>query len=410
MQQEIKKLTNDCLDYFNSNCYTQHRIDKYKSMWKNGLLPWMQEKNFTLYTADVGEEFIHSFITSGYVTAGKRDVIRSVHVLTDFMNLGCIRKKTFTPVEHPLNGEIGHQMQKLVKHLQSLRRSRITIKDYELYLNRFLTFLTHEHVLTVSAIHERHILKFVSTTENNKVNTVSCLRVLFRFWYEEKITEENYSELLNHYKWVKQEKVPSYYTASEVSIVEKSVDRSSGVGKRDYAMLLLASRLGFRASDIANLKFNNIDWEKNEIHLSQYKTGNPVILPLLCDVGNAIIDYLQHGRFQSDSGQVFLSARAPYRPTTRTMVSSALARPIQQSGIEIANRHHGPHSLRHSLASRLLENNVPIQVISETLGHSSTETTMDYLRIDISSLLKCSLPVPPVSDSFYMQRGGVFYE
>jgi site-specific recombinase XerD len=379
-------------------------------MWKSGIVSWMQERELTLYSAETGEEFIHSIIPSGYVTARQRDVIRSVHVLTDFMNLGNIKRKTFTRVEHPLDGEIGCQMQKLVEHLQSIRRSRVTINEYELYLNRFLVFLAGERIDTVSAIRERHILKFVSTTENNKVTIVSCLRVLFRFWHEQKITEDDYSELFNNYKWVKQEKVPSFYTASEVSMAEKSVDRSSGVGKRNYAMLLLASRLGLRASDIAGLKFSNIDWEQNEIRLTQYKTGNPIILPLLSDVGNAIIEYLKHGRFQSTSGQVFLSARAPYVPATKSVVCSALACIIMQSGIETGNRHHGPHALRHSLAGRLLENNEPIHVISETLGHAGTDTTMTYLRIDISSLLKCSLPVPPVPDSFYMQKGGIFYE
>ena len=410
MVQEITKLTDECLNYFQSKCYTQHRIDKYKSMWENGILFWMREKKLTLYSADIGKEFIHDFITEGYVTAGKRDVIRSVQVLTDFMNEGSIRRKTFTPVEHPLEGEIGRQMQRLVKHLHTLRRSPVTVKDYELYLNRFLTFLTREGVHTVSEIRERHILKFLSTTENNKINMASCLRVLFRFRYEQKVTEDDYSELLTNYKWVKQEKIPSFYSADEVSIIEKSAERSSGVGKRNYAMLLLASRLGLRASDIANLQFNNLDWEQNEIRLTRYKTDNPVILPLLSDVGNAIIDYLQHGRFRSDSSHVFLSARAPYVPATKSTVSAALSCIILQSEVETGNRRHGPHSLRHSLAGRLLDNNVPIHVISETLGHTGTETTMTYLRIDISSLLKCSLPVPPVFDSFYMQKGGVFYE
>jgi site-specific recombinase XerD len=379
-------------------------------MWKNGILSWMQEKKMTLYSADAGEEFIHGFITDGYVSARERDVIRSVHVLTDFMNEGCIRRKTFTPVEHPLKGEIGRQMQNLIEHLRSLRRSQITIHDYELYLSRFITFLEHERVYTVSAIREFHVLKFLSTTENNKINIASSLRVLFRFWYEQKIIEEDFSDLFNNYKWVRQEKIPSFYTASEVSTIEDSVERSSGVGKRNYAMLLLASRLGLRASDIANLKFNNLDWEQNEIHLTQYKTGNPVTLPLLSDVGNAIIVYLQHGRFKSDTPHVFLSARAPYVPATKSAVCAALSCIILQTEVETENRHHGPHSLRHSLAGRLLDNNVPIQVISETLGHTKTDTTMTYLRIDVTSLLKCSLPVPPVSDSFYTQKGGVFYE
>jgi len=410
MEQEIEKLTNDCLAYFNSHSYTQNRIDKYKSMWKNGILTYMQEKGLMTYTAAMGEEFILTFIRDGYVTAGKRDYIRSVNVLTDFMNLGYIRKRTFVPVEHSLHGEIGQKMQALIAHLQSLRRSRTTIYDYRLYLHRFLTFLEHEQVYTVLGIHERHILKFVSTMENNKVNIVSVLRVLFRFWYENHVIIERFDELLDNYKWVKQEKIPSYYTAAEIAIIERSAERSSGVGKRDYAMLLLASRLGLSASDIASLCFNNMDWDKNEINLTQYKTGKPVSLPLLSDVGNAIIDYLQHGRFRSDSQQVFLSARAPYIPINKTMVSSAIMRMIPLSGVSIENRHHEPHSLRHSLACRLMENSVPIHVISEALGHSRTDSTLSYLRIDLQSLLKCALAVLPVSDSFYTQKGGVFYE
>jgi len=461
MGQEIIGLINNCLDYFNRNCYTQNRIDGYKSMWKKGILTWMKKKGLPDYTADTGEEFIHSFIREGFVTTKERDYIRSVQALTDFMNLGYVRKRTYIPVKYPLDGEIGRQMQKLIAHLQSLRRSRITIKDYELYLNRFLTFLEHEQVYTVSAIKERHILKFVSTMENNKVNIVSSLRVLFRFWYEEHVIEERFHELLDKYKWVKHEKIPSYFTeaeismieksverssntgkrnyamlllasrlglrasdiaglkfnnidwfysASEISMIEKSVERNSDVGKRNYAMMLLASRLGLRASDIAGLKFNNIDWEKNEIALKQYKTGTPLTLPLLSDVGNALIDYLKNGRFHSDSQYVFLAACAPYVPVTNLAVCSAIRSIILKSGVSVKNRHHGPHALRHSLASRLLENNVSIHVISETLGHTKTDTTLSYLRIDLLSLLKCALPVPPVPDSFYMQKGGVFYE
>ena len=410
MEQDIKKLTNDCLDYFNSNCYTQNRIDKYKSMWKKGILTYMREKNLAVYTTEVGEDFINFFIKHGYVTAGERDFMRSVQVLSDYMNLGFIRKNSVTPVKHLLYGEIGKQMQNFVNHLQSLRRSHVTIKEYELYLNRFLNFLEREQVYTVSEIKECHILKFVSTMENNKINIVSSLRVLLRFWHEQDIIDEKLYDLLENYKWLKPEKIPSYYSASEVSIIEKSVDRKSGVGKRNYAMLLLASRLGLRASDISQLKFNNLDWGKNEIRFTQYKTGNLIILPLLSDVGNAIIDYLKHGRFESTSQQVFLSARAPYVAATRSMVCAAIRYVIEQSKISIGTRHHGSHSLRHSLASRLLENSVSINVISETLGHVSTETTMSYIRIDISSLMKCSLAVPLVSESFYMQKGGVFYE
>ena len=91
--------------------------------------------------------------------------------------------------------------------------------------------------------------------------------------------------------------------------IERSIDRGGSVGKRDYAMFLLASRLGLRASDIAKLKFADINWENNEITIIQYKTNKEIILPLLTDIGNAIIDYLQYGRPKSTSQQIFISSR-----------------------------------------------------------------------------------------------------
>ena len=88
-------------------------------------------------------------------------------------------------------------------------------------------------------------------------------------------------------------RLPSAYTQEEVRIVEKSVDRTSNIGTRNYAMLLLATRLGLRASDIARIEFSNIDWDKNLVRINQYKTKRLVELPLIKDVGEAIIEYLQ---------------------------------------------------------------------------------------------------------------------
>ena len=370
----------------------------------------MKEKNLSLYTLSLGQEYVTDCIPCDNLRHNDREKIRSIQVLDDYLNLGYIRKRTVVPVKHTLEGEIGLQMQKLITHLQSLRRSSVTIKDYELYLNRFLVFLNQSGVYTMNGISERHILEFLSMTENNKINVVSSLRVLFHFWFESHITDGNFEDILRSYKWVKHEKIPSFFTTDEVRAIEESVDRSSGVSKRNYAMLLLASRLGLRASDIASIKFSNIDWEKNEIKLSQLKTGNPISLPLLNDVGNAIIDYLKYGRFKSESQNVFISSRAPYVPATKSIVCSAIREVIYKSKVKIDGRHHGPHSLRHSLASCLLKNETPIHVISEALGHTKTDTTMTYLRIDLTSLLKCAITAPPVSDEFYTQKGGVFYE
>ena len=355
MKREIHQLIQDCLQFFSNNCYTQHRIDRYRSLWKYGILLYMQEENLCTYTPSLGQKYIEECVPCENVKPLDREKIRSIQVLDDWLNLGYIRKRRVTPVNHPLFGEIGVQMQKLIGHLQSLRRSSVTIKDYQLYLNSFLVYLNRSGIYTLKEITERHILVFVSATENNKVNVVSCLRVLFRYWFDNHLIETDFELVLKNYKWVKHEKVPSFFTIDEVRAIETSIDRSSGVGKRNYAMLLLASRLGLRASDIAFLKFSNIDWEKNEIRLVQHKTGNPLSLPLLNDVGSAIIDYLKYGRFKSESQQVFISSRAPYIPANKSIVCSAIREVITKSKVETDGRRHGPHSLRHSLACCLLK-------------------------------------------------------
>ncbi len=174
--------------------------------------------------------------------------------------------------------------------------------------------------------------------------------------------------------------------------------------------MLLASRLGLRASDIAALTFSNINWDTNTITLIMKKTCKIIELPLLTEVGNAIIDYLRHGRPKSDSKHIFLCAIAPYKEIVPFGICGAISQIIQRAPVDIKDRHHGGHSMRHSLAACMLSNGETIPTISEVLGHKKTQTTLTYLKIDLKSLLECSLPVPSVTESFYMQKGGVFYE
>ncbi|GAH80533.1 unnamed protein product, partial [marine sediment metagenome] len=111
-----------------------------------------------------------------------------------------------------------------------------------------------------------------------------------------------------------------------------SVERSSSVGKRDYTIILLAARLGLRSSDIANLKFENILWEQKNIRLVQYKTDKEIELPLLPEVGNAIIDYLKYSRQQSEEPFVFLTVRSPIIPITPFGIASLVQQTFTKAG------------------------------------------------------------------------------
>lgn len=371
----------------------------------------MSDRGIQHYDFSVGQEFIRDKISST-VTPAERDIIRSISVLDDMLATGKISKRTVHRVTKTpeLTGLIGQAIKCFMARLKELRRSRSTIHGHLLYLHRFYQYLENNQIHSLHNIDDQDIISFISTQANSKINVVSSLRVFFRYLHEEGIIKTDYSYILANYKWTKREKLPSFYTSEEVKQIEYSVGRSSDVGKRNYAVLLLATRLGLRASDITGLQFANIDWDNSLITLQQCKTSKEIELPLLTQVGEAIINYLRFGRPRSSSAHIFLSARAPYRPMTGAAVSNAVRQIIDGSGISIGQRRHGPHSMRHSLASRLLENSVSLPVISESLGHKTTETTMTYLRIDIKALRECALDVPTVNEEFYNQKNGAFYE
>ena len=160
----------------------------------------------------------------------------------------------------------------------------------------------------VRDITEDVLVDYVSNHEYRQVEYIRSVKRFVQFLHRENAMERDLSYVMRRIgKDFKHVRAPSFYTPEEIRMLEKSIARSSSVGKRNYAMVLLCSRLGLRVSDVANLEFGNIDWESNTINIIQYKTGNPLSLPLLPDVGNAIVDYLQYGRKQSSCNKVFLT-------------------------------------------------------------------------------------------------------
>lgn len=205
-------------------------------------------------------------------------------------------------------------------------------------------------------------------------------------------------------------KEPCVYTAQEIEQIGNAINRSSYNGRRNYAIFLLASRLGLRVSDIIRLRFSDVDWDKNIIRIVQWKTKRENILPLLSDIGNAIIDYLQAERPTTGDDHIFVSSRPPYTRICRDTVWSAMQEAIRASGVNVRRRHHGIHAMRHSLATELLENGTPLPIISSALGHASTASTSNYLKVDMNRLRSILLQPPPVPNDFYLQKGGIFYE
>ena len=173
----------------------------------------------------------------------------------------------------------------------------------------------------------------------------------------------------------------------------ESIDRGNPTGKRDYAILLLAAKLGIRVGDIKSLKLSDLNWKSKNIEIRQDKTKNTVIYPILNDIGWALIDYLKNARPISDSPFVFIRMNAPYAAFSENAnLHNIITKYTRLSGITVPRgKRHGLHSLRHTLASTLLQKGTPLPIISEILGHFNSKSTGVYLHTGIEGLRACAI-------------------
>lgn len=405
----IKELVRECESFLRQLNYSEACIAVHRRQWNDGIIPYMESRGITGYNPVIGADYLAS-ATKDSAPSTKRARTRNIHILDEYLATGNVRRRIVHLVDHPLPGEIGEIAQSYLDHLKDIRRSEGTILNHKRMLSYFIAGLTSKGKTHLCEIDERDILDFVDNTQVAKDHHFYTIRQFCKYLYEHGHVTRNLGYVVERANFPQKEKLPSVYSAEEVKQIESSVEQSSKVGKRDYAILLLASRLGLRVSDIAGLTFDNIDWDNNRIVLRQHKTGNPIELPLLPEVGEAIVTYLRYSRPVSKLPNVFLSACAPYRPMNRLGLNGVVLRIMRGSGVNLEGRKFGPHSMRHSLASNMLKSGASISIISEALGHESSETTREYLRIDVTSLGKCALDVTPVPEFFYNQNGGAFYD
>lgn len=269
-----------------------------------------------------------------------------------------------------------------------------TIRVKRTKLLQFLCFLDRKQIelsgVTASVISEYMTTLFAYSRATISI-TSSVLREFFRYLYAVDILPTDLSGDVPRPKIYVEEDVPETWTSEEIRQLLNAIGRSSAIGKRDYAMVLLAAVLGMRAGDICALQFKNIDWHRKLINYTQQKTGKDNSLPLLPLVGEAIIDYLKNGRLDSECNNVFIRHIPPYGPIgTGSTLSESIKRYMRKASIPTKKRKLS-HAMRHTLASSLLSEGVPLMMITNIMGHDTPQTTVGYIKVDITSLRKCAL-------------------
>ena len=283
---------------------------------------------------------------------------------------------------------------------ESLNSSEICISTQNVQLKiikRFLIFLENNNIFSLKNYSLKdYIFKYINSStlfNSTKCNYSKNLRKFLNFTFKKQLSNISGDSLFPKIHKNSRERILSFYSPKEITSLIIAIDTSTSIGKRDYAITLLASTLGLRASDIANLKLENFDFDKKLLKIIQQKTQKPLIQPFTEEILFALLDYLKNGRPVSNSEFIFITSMAPFDRISPACMSKAITRYFKLAGIDISTRRHGLHSLRHSLANNMLHNNISLQDISATLGHSYISTTTMYTNIDLKTLKLLSLEV-----------------
>jgi site-specific recombinase XerD len=378
--------------------YSKRSRNRYRAIWEH-LITFSRLKQLgDEFSADLAAHFLEEYrLKDGQMDergeGWRRHIAFGVKVLADFAKHGRI-ERAFTEVQaiHLLP-----PMQNALRDYEQYCKDRLHLRPWTLRrrtteLTIFLDFLHSRKGRTLGQIQTLDLSEFVSCRDHLKAKTVaravSDVRSFLRFLTMRGILQKDLSAELPKIRVPKDATIPSVWDHELMVRLLGAVDRSSAKGKRDYAILLLACRLGLRAGDIRTLTLDHLRWAESTIEITQAKTGTPLRLPLTNEVGEALIDYLKSGRPQTTHREVFLKVVPPFDPF---MESNNLHQIVTYwrllAGITFrSSQKRGLHSLRHTLATRLLEKGTPLTTIAEILGHTSLESTRIYAKADVEAL------------------------
>ena len=295
-----------------------------------------------------------------------------------------------TPVEH--------ETQAFATYLRNERAlAEATVANYVPFIRGFLMDRFGNGRATLSHLCAGDVVRFIQRQaprlhqKRAKLLTTALRSFLHYARYRGEITNDLAAAVPCVANW-SMTSIPRSIPPNAVRQLLASIDRRTPGGRRDYAILLLLARLGLRASEVAFLEFDDIDWAAGEVSV-RGKGGQRTVLPLSAEVGEAIAAYLRHGRPRSTSRRVFLRIKAPIRGfLDQTAIGSIVRHTLARAGIKAPTK--GAHQFRHALAIQMLRHGASLTEIGEVLRHRSPQTTTIYAKVDLDALRQLALPWP----------------
>ena len=383
--------------------YSRRSLHRYQTVWKE-LKDFADRENLgSVFSENLARLFVSTYSPA----VDKKDkarqqwrghIGRGIGLLRGYALYGSIVR----PRINTKDCRVLPAMKATLRDYDGYCRERLFLRDATLrtrtqVLTVFLDFLQQRNVRDLAHVRAVDLSTFIASRNQLMPKTVarilSDLRSFLRFLTMRGILAQDLGSGLPKVRVPPDARIPSVWDPDLLDKLLGAVDRTSAKGRRDYAILVLACRLGLRVGDIRTLRLDDINWGEARIEITQSKSDKPLSLPLTEDVGQALIAYLQSGRPKAPYREVFLKLQAPYEPFgSNNNLHQVVTYWRRLAGIEFKCRQHrGLHSLRHTLATRLLQGGTPLATISEILGHATPDTTRIYAKADVEGLRSVAL-------------------
>jgi len=387
--------------------YKKKTIARYKCRGLGEIQRYYEKLDTEYYSEKITWDFIllsRKRYEDGEITCERFQSIRKMGaMLSEYHNTGaiCHHDLTYWKAEMPCTD--------FLEIINAYENSKLaagysdrTMVTYKSCIKLFLLHLESKGYRNLAEVSREDVAGYIPMLSKARPAGISralcTLRSFLEYLFKNGLTRINLVPVLQVVP-APRTKIKLGFTVEEIEKILLAVDRHTSLGKRNYAMLLLAAYTGLRSVDVLNLKLRDIDWSCSEISITQRKTGRPLVLPLENNVGNAIAEYILHGRPSSDSSYLFLRKVPPHK---NLHVGSAIGSRIVQKYAKLAgvewtlDERKGFHSFRHALGAHMLAAEVPLHTISEVLGHANSDSTKPYLSADFRHLKMCALPLTDI--------------
>jgi len=358
------------------------------------------DHNLEEYTQATGEKFIDYYVGELQMGTSRTSLAKNIigklnRLLQGLEGRGALLPGLLIKFELPQN--LMDTLDDYLSHSAKKGNKHTTIRNKYLICGRFLKYLSD---LGCTRIQDAtgELIQTAFLTMGN-MGCWDRLSPFFLFLFDEGILKQNYSTLIR--KRRRAMPMPTVYSPEEILSIENSIDLTTPNGIRNYAIILLITRYGIRSADIAALTSDNIDFDNNRLHFIQQKTEALWEAELLPEVKAALLNYVENIRPDFGSYQnIFIKLVSPYAPLSFNAINIMIQRQFTRVGIGDSERSRGSRAFRSSVASNMINDGIPTEIVRKVLGHETRHALRHYARIDIESMRLCPLPVPEPSGAF----------